>query len=80
MTAQTRTVLKVFLTWLAWLLFGVAALAFWMGGRAIHELAEIDRILAEVLGLFIAAVTGMIGYVLKIKADDLDTGEDSSGQ
>ena len=80
MTAQTRSLLKAFLLGLAWLLFGVAALAFWVGGRAIHEFAEIDRILAEVLGLFIALATGMIGYVLKTTADDLDTRKDSSGQ
>jgi hypothetical protein len=72
--------LKACLLGLAWLLFGVAALAFWVGGRAIHEFARIDRILAEVLGLFIALVTGMIGYALKTTADDLDSGEDSSGQ
>jgi hypothetical protein len=80
MTAATRSVLKAFLRAVSWLLLVIAVLAFWVGGRAIHEFAQIDRILAEGLGLFIAFVTGMIGWVLKSTADDLDTGEDSSGQ
>jgi uncharacterized membrane protein YvlD (DUF360 family) len=79
-TAQSRSILKAFLLALAWLLFVIAALAFWVGGRVIHEFAEIDRILAEGLGLLIAFVIRMIGYVLKTTADDLDTSEDSSGQ
>jgi len=42
--------------------------------------AVVDRILAEVWGLLIALITGMIGYVLKARADDIDTSDDSLGQ
>ena len=80
MTSVTRPVLKAFLRAGSWLLLGIAGIAFWVGGRAIHEFAQIDRILAEGLGLFVALVTGMIGYVLKTIADDLETGEDPTGQ
>jgi hypothetical protein len=56
----------------SWLLLGVAGLAFWIGGRAISEFAKVDRILAEFLGLSRAGVTGVAGYLLKTRADDLD--------
>jgi hypothetical protein len=80
MTAATQSVLKALLLGLAWLLFAVAGLAFWVGGRVISEFAKTDRILAEVLGLSLAFATGALGYVLKSTADDLDEGGDSSGR
>ena len=79
MTAVTRSFLKVLLRGLAWVLFVIAGLAFWVGGRAISEFAKTDRILAELSGFLIAFATGAIGYVLKNTADDLGGGEDSSG-
>ena len=80
MTTASRPVLKAFLRAGSWLLLGIAALAFWVGGRALSEFAKVDRILAEFLGLLIAVVAGIVGYVLKTSADDLDGGEDPSSQ
>ena len=54
---DTRSFWKAFLHGLAWVLFAIAGLAFWVGGRAISEFGKIDRILAEMLGLLIAAAT-----------------------
>jgi hypothetical protein len=49
-----------------------------VGGRAISEFTRTDRILAEMMGLGLAAVTGALGFVAKTKADDLDADEDAS--
>ena len=80
MTSPTRPVLQAFLRAGSWLLLGIAGISFWVGGRAISEFAKVDRILAEFLGLLIAAVTGVAGYVLKTSADELDGTEDSTSQ
>ena len=80
MTAATRSFWKAFLHGLAWILFAIAGVAFWVGGRAISEFAKIDRILAEMLGLGIAFATGVLGWILKSTADDLSTEQDSPGQ
>jgi len=80
MTTATRSVLKAFLRAGSWLLLGIAAIAFWVGGRAISEFGKVDRILSEFLGLLIAVVTGVAGYALKTSADDLDGAEDSTSQ
>jgi hypothetical protein len=58
----------------------VAGLAFWVGGRAISEFTKTDRTLAEMLGIAIAFVSGMLGLVAKNTAEGLDEGEDSSAQ
>ena len=80
MTSETRSVLKALLRAGSWLLLGIAGIAFWVGGRAISEFAKVDRILAEFLGLLIAGVAGIAGYILKTRADDLDGTEDSTSQ
>ena len=80
MTAATRLFWKAFLHGLAWILFAIAGLAFWVGGRAISEFGKIDRILAEMLGLGIAFASGALGYILKTTADDLGAEQDSSDQ
>jgi hypothetical protein len=61
-------------------LFAIAGLAFWVGGRAISEFGKIDRILAEFLGLRIAAASGALRYILNNSADDAGTDEDSADQ
>jgi hypothetical protein len=58
---------------LAWILFAIAGVAFWAGGKIISESAKIDRILAEMLGL-IAFALGALGYILKNGADDFRLG------
>ena len=80
MTTANKSVLKAFLRVGSWLLLGIAGIAFWVGGRAISEFAKVDRILAEFLGLLIAVVTGIVGYVLKTSADDLDGTEDATNE
>jgi hypothetical protein len=76
-TVVAQSVLKAFLRVVAWLLFVVAGLSFWVGGRAISEFGKVDRMLAEFFGLLVAGVAGLFGYILKEKADDFDDSRDS---
>jgi hypothetical protein len=80
MTAATRSFWTASLNGLAWIVFAIAGLAFWVGGRAISEFGKIDRILGEMLGLGIAAAIGALGYILKSTADDLGAEQDSPDQ
>ena len=79
-TAATRSFWKAFLHGLAWILFAIAGVTFWAGGKVISESAKIDRILAEMLGLMIAFALGALGYILKNSADDLGSDQDSPSQ
>ena len=76
-TAATRSFCKAALHGLSWVFFAIAGVAFWVGGRAISEFGKIDRILSELLGLLVAAGTGVLGYILKTTADDLGAEHDS---
>jgi hypothetical protein len=60
-------------------LFAIAGLLFLVGGRAISEFTKTDWILAEFLGMGLAAVFVVLGIVVKNVADDHD-GEDSTAQ
>ena len=80
MPHATSSPWKTLLRGIAWLLFVIAGLAFLVGGRAISEFGKIDRILAEFLGLGIAAATGALGYILNNTADDPGTDEDPTAQ
>jgi uncharacterized membrane protein len=80
MTTPNRSALRGLLRGLSWLLLAFAGLSFWVGGRAISEFGKVDRLLAEFLGLSLAGVAGLLGYVLKEKADDFDDSPDSTAQ
>ena len=60
-------------------LFAIAGLLFLVGGRAISEFTKADRVLAEFLGIGLAVVFVVLGFVAKNAADDLN-GEDSAAQ
>jgi hypothetical protein len=51
----------------------LAGLLSWWGGRAIHEIWGVDRLLAELVGLAIAAAFGAIGYIAKNASEDDDS-------
>jgi hypothetical protein len=76
-TSATRSFWKASLHGLAWVLFAIAGVTFWAGGKVISGSAKIDRILAEMLGLMIAFAIGAVGYVLKNFADDPGSDQDS---
>ena len=69
--ASIRLALKYLLTGVAWVLFATAGLSFWFGGRAIHEFAKTERLLAEMEGIGLAAVCGALGAFAKAAAENL---------
>jgi len=80
LNTASRSFWKVFLHGLAWVLFAVSGLTFLAGGKLISESAKMDRILAEMLGLIIAAAIGAVGYALKNFGDELGSDQDSASQ
>ncbi len=54
--------MRVFLRGLGYVLFTVAGLLFFWGGRAISEFAKVDRLLAEIEGIALSAALGILGY------------------
>ena len=62
------------------MLFAIAGLTFWAGGKLISESAKMDRILAELVGLMIAAALGAVGYALKNFGDGLGSDQNSASQ
>ncbi len=72
MTAAAKSSLSVLLKGVAWLLFVIAGLAFWVGGRAISEFGHVaDRILAEFVGLVIAGLCAVLGVLAKTAGENL---------
>lgn len=62
---------KTLLQGIAWLLFVAGGLAFWVGGRALHEFAKTDRLLAEMESIAITAVCWILGFGAKSAAENL---------
>jgi hypothetical protein len=63
MNAPTKLAGKLLLHVMAWILFVVAAIAFWAGGRLISAVSKTGRLLAEAEGVGIAVVfVGLGGY------------------
>jgi hypothetical protein len=75
MGSSARSALGFVLQGVAWLLFVTAGLAFWVGGRAIHEFAKTDRMLAEMEGIGLAAVCAALGAVVKSAGENLTEDE-----
>ena len=69
--------MKALLRGTAQILFVIAGLLFFVGGRAISEFTKTGRVLAEILGIGLALVFGIFGMVARNAADNLDD-EDSA--
>jgi hypothetical protein len=67
-----RSALKSLLNGVAWFFFVVAGIAFWLGGRAIHEFANTERVLAEMEGIGVAVLFGGLGAIAKSFASRFD--------
>jgi hypothetical protein len=74
MNASTKFT-KSLLRGVAWLLFAVAGLALWMGGRSISEFTKTARTLAEMEGIGLAVLFAGLGAVAKAAADHFGGGE-----
>jgi len=67
-----RPLLYTVLNGIAGTVGAVAVMLFFVGGRAIHEFLNVDRFLAEVEGLTLAAVLGLVAALLKGAADRVE--------
>lgn len=72
MTDDTKSTISGLLKLCAYLLFGIAAVCFWAGGKIISESSGSDRILGEMGGMGLAMVFGGVGAVLKHYGDQLE--------
>ena len=70
--SNARAALKFSLQVLSKSLWLVGGLSFLIGGRLIHEIWNIDRVLAEVMGIGFAVVCFFLGYIAKSAVEDLD--------
>jgi len=75
-----KPTMKTLLQGVAQLLFIIAALCFFVGGRAISTFTKTERVLAEMEGIGLAVLCGALGFWAKTAADNLDEGNDASGQ
>ncbi|WP_142988318.1 hypothetical protein [Granulicella rosea] len=66
-----RPAMKFLLQGIGSLLLVIAGLSFFWGGRALHEFLGVDRLLAELGGLTLAAVAGLLGMLAKGAGDTL---------
>jgi hypothetical protein len=67
---STKSTFKAFLRGVSGLLFGIAGISFWVGGRAISEFSKTDRVLGEMAGIFIAIVCGALGMWAKSAGEE----------
>ena len=70
--SNARAALKFSLQVLSKSLWLVGGLSFLIGGRLIHEIWNIDRVLTEVMGIGFAVVCFFLGYIAKSAVEDLD--------
>ena len=77
LTSKAKTTPKYLLKTLSRLLSLVGACFFLFGGRAIHEFGNVERVLAEVLGLAMAAALFFCGFMANSAVKDLEWEEAS---
>jgi hypothetical protein len=75
---MSRPVLKPLLLGISQVLFVLAGLAFLIGGLIISDVARIDRIFAEMMGIGIAVGLGLLGFIARRTAEDMLEGDDDS--
>jgi hypothetical protein len=70
MNDSTTSTWKAFLRGVSGLLFGIAGIAFFFGGRAIREFTKADIVLSEMGGIFIALVCLGLGALSKSAGEE----------
>ena len=61
----------------AWIFFLVAGIAFWAGGRALHEVFGTDRVLAEMEGIGITVISCVLGFIARAVGERLESGSEA---
>ena len=81
MRPSTRSNVAFFFRGVAWVLFGLAGIAFFFGGGLIHAASiETDRTLAEFEGLALAIICLVLGRVARGAEDHFEMAQvDPSG-
>lgn len=64
--------MKALLRGTSQLLFVIAGLLFFVGGRVISAFTKTDRVMAEMMNIGLAFVLGIFGMVAKNAADNFD--------
>jgi hypothetical protein len=76
MSDSTSSTFKAFLRGVSGLLFGIAGISFFFGGRALSEFANTSRVFGEMAGIFVAIVCGGLGAWAKSAGEeDINEGE-----
>jgi hypothetical protein len=75
MKPTIKSAVKLLLQGVAWLLFAIAVLTFWLGGSVISVFAKTDRILAEMEGTGVAVLFAGLGTVAMFAEDHLEEDE-----
>jgi len=70
MNDSTSSAFKTFLRGISGLLFAIAAIAFFFGGRVIRGIAKADIVLSEMGGIFIALVCMGLGALAKSAGEE----------
>ncbi|MGZ7061173.1 MAG: hypothetical protein ACXVJL_16310 [Candidatus Angelobacter sp.] len=78
MNDSTKSAWKAFLRGVSGLLFGIAGIAFFFGGRVIREATKTDLVLSEMEGIFIALVCLGLGALAKSAGEEDEPLEDSA--
>ena len=73
MNTLARSMLKGLMAVVSKLLFVAGGLLLLFGGRAIHEFANIERVLAEMEGLGLAVLCIGLGITVNVLAGKLDS-------
>jgi hypothetical protein len=68
MVFSENKLIKQTVNGVSWVLIAGGGMSFWIGGRALHEFAGIDRAIAEAEGLAGAAVLIAVGAGLRAAA------------
>lgn len=76
MDDSAKSTFKAFLRGISGLLFAIAAIAFFFGGRIIREFAKADIVLSEMGGIFIALVCMGLGALAKSAGEEDMTEEE----
>jgi hypothetical protein len=74
--SSDRSLTPLLLRGAAWLFGVLAALSFWVGGRALHEFAKLDRMIGEMGGFALTALFAVFAVVLRGIAERVETHDD----
>ncbi len=86
MSPSAKSAIRNLLRGLAWILFVIAGVLFWVGGRTIYEsetrsdFSMRDRALAEFAGIGLAAVVGGLGAIAKAAGAHFEEADDGGSR